>query len=72
MSTAESIVELISKVNMWVNRLEETESDLEHCENPLNPSCESLEIELYILRGEKRIPLCKSCWKQISESNLEW
>lgn len=44
----------------------------EHCMNPFRKSkCKSGEpIEVYI-SGDK-LPICRKCWKEISEADVEW
>ncbi|MEM2972063.1 MAG: hypothetical protein QW270_06550 [Candidatus Bathyarchaeia archaeon] len=45
---------------------------MEHCKNPWDKKCKNGDIEVYILfRGEK-LPICKQCWNQIANKDLEW
>lgn len=64
--------ESISERNMWTASPEETENAIEYCQNPWNPDCESPDIELYIIYKNRKIPLCRSCWRIIAETELEW
>lgn len=45
---------------------------MEECRSPLNPHCRSRDIALYIVYEGKRLPICRRCWEQIAETNLEW
>lgn len=45
---------------------------MEKCSNPLNPSCKSSDIILYIIYDGRRLPICRRCWEQIAETDLEW
>jgi hypothetical protein len=44
----------------------------EKCENPLKPECEGTDIAVYIQAGNKRLPICKSCWVILAEQDVEW
>ena len=72
MAAVKKIDDLTSKVNMWISKLKEANTKLEYCQNPWNPRCESPDIELYIVYEGKTIPICKSCWQKIAETDLEW
>lgn len=45
---------------------------VEACRSPLNPNCGSRDIALYIVYEGKRLPICRRCWEQIAETDLEW
>ena len=44
----------------------------EHCKNPWNGKCKCTEIELYIIYDGKKIPICRKCWSEIAEKEIEW
>jgi len=70
------IEDLTSKVNLWISKLKEANtkrvSPSEFCQNPWNPRCESPDIELYIVYEGRTIPICRSCWRKIAKTDLEW
>jgi len=75
LSSRQSVLESresISETNVWIASPEETENSPEYCQNPWNPDCESPDIELYIVYKSRKIPLCRSCWRIIAETELEW
>ena len=72
MAAIKKIEDLTLKVNMWISKLKEEDTKLEYCQNPWNPSCVSLDIKLYIVYEGRTVPLCKSCWQKIAETDLEW
>lgn len=41
------------------------------CENPWK-SCENTDIELYIMYEGQKKAICRQCWEEISESEVEW
>ncbi len=45
---------------------------MECCQNPWNKKCGNNDIEVYIFLKEERLPICRDCWKEIAEKNLEW
>jgi hypothetical protein len=44
----------------------------EHCRNPWNGKCRNRDIEVYILYKGERLPICRSCWAKIAESEIQW
>lgn len=44
----------------------------EKCRSPLNPSCGRRDIAVYIVYGGRKLPICKGCWEQIADTDLEW
>ena len=44
----------------------------ESCRNPWNGNCRNSDIELYIYYKNKMLPICRHCWKQIADKDLEW
>jgi len=55
-----------------MSEMEEALSKAEFCGNPWNPNCESSEIELYIMYKGAKVPICRSCWQELAETDLEW
>ena len=48
-------------------------SNGEECRNPWREeSCGSPEITLYIQYREEILPICETCWGDISKSSREW
>ena len=47
-------------------------SSLESCKSPLKPDCGSRDIAVYIVFGGKTLPVCRKCWDEIAETDLEW
>jgi len=45
---------------------------IEKCRNPWNGECESTDIEVYIYYKGRRLPICRDCWSDIAEKDLEW
>jgi hypothetical protein len=43
-----------------------------HCMNPWKPDCRNTDIELSIYYKEHSIPICRKCWEEISDKNIEW
>lgn len=43
-----------------------------HCMNPWKPNCERTDIELSIYYNGRFVPICRECWKEISEKDMEW
>ncbi|MDH5783424.1 MAG: hypothetical protein OEZ35_07170 [Candidatus Bathyarchaeota archaeon] len=48
------------------------ESVTEHCENPWNGKCKNSDIQLYIYYKNRQLSICRRCWSQIAEKDLEW
>jgi len=44
----------------------------ETCRNPWNGKCGNSQIELYIMYKDKIVPICKHCWNQIADKEIEW
>jgi len=44
----------------------------ESCRNPWNGNCRNSDIELYIHYKNKVLPICRHCWRQIADRDLEW
>ena len=42
------------------------------CRNPWNGKCRNTDIELSIYYNGEFLPICHTCWHEISEKNLEW
>jgi len=45
---------------------------VERCRNPWNGGCENTDIEVYIYYKGRMFPICKSCWANIADKDLEW
>jgi len=45
---------------------------VERCRNPWNGRCKSTDIELYIMYKGRQLPICRRCWSEIAERNVEW
>ncbi len=43
-----------------------------HCRNPWNSECRNTDIEVSIYYNGDFLPICRRCWQEISEKNLEW
>jgi predicted RNase H-like nuclease (RuvC/YqgF family) len=43
-----------------------------HCMNPWNPECRNTDIELSIYYKGRSTPICRKCWEEISDKNVEW
>jgi hypothetical protein len=44
----------------------------ENCANPWNGECRSTDIVLYILFEGDNLPICRDCWNEIAETDIEW
>jgi hypothetical protein len=42
------------------------------CRNPWNGDCRNTNIELSIYYDGEFLPICRNCWQEISNRNLEW
>lgn len=52
---------------------ESTEVDvLEHCKNPWKDKCKSENIKLYIMFKGEKLPICRQCWSNLAEKDVEW
>jgi hypothetical protein len=47
-------------------------SSIEHCRNPWNGKCGNTDIQLYIYHKGRQLPICRKCWLEIADKNLEW
>jgi len=45
---------------------------IEYCKNPWNGGCNNKDIEVYIYYKGKRLPICRGCWRDIANKNVEW
>lgn len=45
---------------------------MEVCHNPLKTNCESNNIAVYIQVGTEKLPICRTCWIELAESDIEW
>ena len=45
---------------------------METCKNPWNKECRSGDIEVYILVGGERHPICRQCWTRLADKDSEW
>ncbi|MEM2917431.1 MAG: hypothetical protein QXN63_03645 [Candidatus Bathyarchaeia archaeon] len=45
---------------------------MEHCKNPWNGECKKIDIEVYVFYKGKQLPICKDCWREIAEKDIEW
>ncbi|MBE0512137.1 hypothetical protein IBX38_03705 [Candidatus Bathyarchaeota archaeon] len=45
---------------------------IEKCRNPWNGECKRTDIEVYIFYRGRRLPICRDCWSDIAEKDLEW
>jgi len=45
---------------------------MEHCQNPLNHNCKSENIKLYIFFKGEKLPICRQCWSNLAEREVEW
>jgi hypothetical protein len=45
---------------------------LEQCQNPWNGSCNSENINLYIMVKGEKLPICRQCWTSIADKDVEW
>jgi hypothetical protein len=52
--------------------LSKMESSTLHCMNPWKPDCKRTDIELSIYYNGRFVPICRECWKEISEKDMEW
>jgi hypothetical protein len=44
----------------------------EHCRNPWNGKCKNTDIQLYIYYKGKQLPICKECWFEIADRDVQW
>jgi len=53
-------------------KIEKEEKGTVHCMNPWNKNCTNTDIEVTIYYKGELLPICKECWKEISEKDIEW
>jgi len=56
----------------FMKRLKRPNRQVETCRNPWNGECRSPDIEVYIYYKGRRLPICRDCWSDIAEKDLEW
>ncbi len=44
----------------------------ECCGNPWNGECKNTDIVLHIYHEGDHLPICRSCWNEIAETDIEW
>lgn len=44
----------------------------DECTNPWNGTCGNTDIALYIRSNQRRLPICRMCWKKIADTSMEW
>ncbi len=47
-------------------------SSVDHCRNPWNGKCRKTDIQLYIYYKGRELPICRDCWHDIADRDLEW
>jgi hypothetical protein len=45
---------------------------MEHCQNPWKAACTSENINLYIMVKGEKLPICRQCWTNIADKEVEW
>lgn len=45
---------------------------MEYCKNPWNKDCKNQNIEVYIMFEGEKHAICKNCWTEIAEKEVEW
>jgi len=43
-----------------------------HCMNPWNPECRNTDIEVSIYYNGQMVPICRRCWEEIANKDVEW
>jgi len=43
-----------------------------HCMNPWNPECQNTDIEVSIYYDGRMVPICRRCWEEIANKDVEW
>jgi len=43
-----------------------------HCMNPWNPECKNTDIEVSIYYDGRMVPICRQCWEEIANKDVEW
>jgi len=43
-----------------------------HCMNPWNPECRNTDIEVSIYYEGRMVPICRRCWEEIANKDVEW
>ncbi|MCS7096195.1 MAG: hypothetical protein N3F10_05305 [Candidatus Bathyarchaeota archaeon] len=44
----------------------------ECCRNPVKPECNNTDIALSIRIRNKLFPICRACWQEIADKDIEW
>jgi hypothetical protein len=55
-----------------LKNLKPSNRQAENCRNPWNGECRSTDIEVYIYYKGKLHPICRECWNDIAEKDIEW
>ena len=42
------------------------------CMNPWNPDCRNTDIEVSIYYHGRMVPICRRCWEEIANKDVEW
>ncbi|MGD6805804.1 MAG: hypothetical protein ACQCN4_02465 [Candidatus Bathyarchaeia archaeon] len=45
---------------------------MEVCHNPLKLNCQGTDIVVYIQVGSEKLPICRECWRELADSDVEW
>ncbi|RJS93893.1 hypothetical protein CW705_01020 [Candidatus Bathyarchaeota archaeon] len=43
-----------------------------HCMNPWKPDCKNTDIEVSIYYNGRMVPICRECWEEIANKDVEW
>lgn len=43
-----------------------------YCMNPWNPECRNTDIEVSIYYNGRMVPICRQCWEEIANRDVEW
>jgi len=43
-----------------------------HCMNPWNSECRNTDIEVSIYYDGRMVPICRKCWEEIANKDVEW
>ncbi|MGQ9460312.1 MAG: hypothetical protein ACUVRA_03660 [Candidatus Bathyarchaeaceae archaeon] len=55
-----------------MKNLKPSNRQAENCRNPWNGECRSTDIEVYIYYKGRLHPICRECWSDIAEKDIEW
>jgi len=64
--------ELISHLSIATPDLMVISQMAESCKNPWNGKCNNTNIEVYIQYKDQVLPICRHCWTEIAEKDIEW